>query len=122
MERYFLAINGTEISPPQDFAVTLHTMDADSSGRNANGRMVRDIIAQKVKLECTWGALNPTQAQTILRLIRSPFFTISYIDPEGGAMTTKTFYAGDRSAPSYSWNPRFRRMAWEGLRVNFIER
>ncbi|MDT2782897.1 hypothetical protein P7H41_13185 [Vagococcus fluvialis] len=117
-----LMINGVTVKPPQEFSATLNTIDADSSGRNANGTMVRDIITQKVKIECKWGPLSDSEASTILKAVKDKFITINYPDPEIGGQTTKTFYVGDRSAPSYSWNNKFSQAKWQGLSMNFIER
>lgn len=117
-----LAINGVTVKPPQDFSVTLNTIDADSSGRNANGTMVRDIITQKVKIEAKWGPLSGAETSTILKAVKGKFFTVNYPDPEIGGQVTKTFYVGDRSAPAYSWNEKFKRAEWENLSMNFIER
>lgn len=117
-----LLINGVEVKPPQEFSVTLNTIDADSSGRNANGTMVRDIITQKVKIEAKWGPLSSSESSIILKAVKGKFFTINYPDPEEGKQMTKTFYVGDRSAPAYSWNEKFKRVEWSGLSMNFIER
>lgn len=40
-----LQINGVTVKTPKEFSVDISTIDADSSGRNANGEMVRDVIA-----------------------------------------------------------------------------
>lgn len=117
-----LLINGVEVKPPQEFSVALNTIDADSSGRNANGTMVRDIITQKVKIEAKWGPLSSTESSAILKAVKGKFFTINYPDPEEGKQMTKTFYVGDRNAPAYSWNEKFKRVEWSNLAMNFIER
>lgn len=117
-----LLINGVEVKPPQEFTVTLNTIDADSSGRNANGTMVRDIITQKVKIEAKWGPLSSQESSLILKSVKGKFFTLNYPDPEEGTQMTKTFYVGDRSAPAYSWNEKLQRVEWSNLAMNFIER
>ncbi len=117
-----LKINGVAVKPPQEFSVGLQDIHADSSGRNANGDMVIDIIAAKVKIELKWGPLSDIEISTILKSIDSPFFSIEYPDPKVGGQITKTFYKGDRTTPSYSWNDKFKQVKWNGLVVNFIER
>lgn len=116
-----LQIDGVTVKTPKEFQVGLQTIDADSSGRNANGEMIRDIIAEKKKLEIKWGPLSDLEASSILRKINKPFFTCRYPDPQEGGMLTRTFYCGDRSLPSYSWNEKFQEIRWEGLSANFIE-
>ena len=114
-------INGVAIQTPQELTVGLQTIDADSSGRNANGEMVRDVIAEKVKLTVKWGPLNSVNMANILRNINGTFFPIRYFDPKEGGLVTKTFYSGDRSAAVYSWNEKFQKLMWQNLSVDFIE-
>lgn len=117
----YLAIGGVNVKAPQEFSVGYQTIDADSSGRNANGRMTRDIIAEKVKLDCKWGHLSDSEVSSILNKVTETFFTVTYPNPKTGGMATKTFYVGDRTAPSYSWNDKFQKSKWSGLSMNFIE-
>ncbi|CAM3218442.1 hypothetical protein GHI93_11590 [Lactococcus hircilactis] len=117
-----LSINGVIVKNPKTFKVGYQTIDADSSGRNANGEMVRDIITQKVKLEIEWGALDDSTASALLKAIKAVFFTVNYPDAETGTQQTKTFYSGDRSLPSYSWNDKFNQIKWGSFSTNFIEK
>lgn len=116
-----LKINGNTVKFPQEFSVNYQTIDADTSGRNANGRMVRDIITQKVKLELKWGPLSDADASILLKAIKSEFFTVTYPDAETGALATKTFYSGDRSLPAYSWHSKLSKVKWASFSTNFIE-
>ena len=115
----YLQVNGVLLKTPQTFQVAVQDIDGES-GRNANGDMVRDRITQKQKLDITWGALTDLEISTILQAVDAPFFTATYPNPKTGAMSTKTFYVGDRTAPTYSWNNKFPK--WEGLSMNFIEK
>lgn len=117
----YLAINSTPVKAPKEFAVDLQKIDADSSGRNANGDMVRDIITEKIKLNCQWGPLSDGEMQVLLNAVAADFFSVTYPDPKSG-IVTKTFYVGDRSAPTYSWHNEFESIKWQGLSMNFIER
>ena len=117
-----LQIDGVTVKFPKEFSVDIETIDADSSGRNANGEMVRDIIAQKTKITLKWGALSDSEISDILQRINKPFFVVIYPDPQLGRQRSKTFYSGTPSSPSYSWNDKFQAMKWEGLSVNFIEK
>lgn len=117
-----LQINGVTVKTPKEFSVDISTIDADSSGRNANGEMVRDVIAQKTKLTIKWGPLSDSEISDILQRINQPFFVVIYPDPQIGRQRSKTFYAGDSTMPSYSWNDKFQDMKWENLSVNLIEK
>lgn len=115
-------IAGNKVKMPKEISVSIQTLDSGSSGRNANGDMVRDILAKKTKIDAKWGPLNTSEVSLILRLIDSSFFTIRYFDPQEAGLITKTFYCGDRTAPVYSWNEKYLEMMWQGLSVPFIEK
>ncbi|MCT3099390.1 DUF6711 family protein [Lactococcus lactis] len=117
-----LSINGVVVKNPKTFKVGYQTIDADSSGRNANGEMVRDIITQKVKLELEWGPLDDATASALLKAIKAVFFTVNYPDAETGTQQTKTFYSGDRNLPAYSWSDNFSKIKWSSFTTNFIEK
>ncbi|MBD9846478.1 hypothetical protein IHP33_12180 [Enterococcus faecalis] len=114
-------IDNNKVKMPKELSVNIQTLDSGSSGRNANGTMVRDIIAKKTKLDVKWGPLSTSEVSLILRLIDRSSFSIRYFDPQEGGMITKKFYCGDRSTPVYSWNDIFSAMMWQGLSVPFIE-
>lgn len=115
----YLAVNGVTLKTPKTFAVDIEDID-NESGRNANGKMIRDRIAVKTKLNIEWGPLTDAEMRTILQSVKEVFFSATFPDPFTGSMETKTFYVGSRSAPTYSWNGKF--VKWEGLSMNFIER
>ncbi len=115
-------IAGNKVKIPNELTVSVQTLDSGSSGRNANGDMVRDIIGRKTKLDVKWGPLNTAEVSLILRLIDAAFVTVRYLDPQEGGLITKTFYCGDRSIPVYSWNSKYLAMMWQGLNVPFIEK
>lgn len=62
-----LQFNGVTVKTPKEFSVSISTIDADSSGRNENGEMVRDVIAQKTKLNIKWGPLSDSEVSDILQ-------------------------------------------------------
>lgn len=112
-----LIINGADVATPAKMSVSISDVDGET-GRNANGTLVRDRISVKRKIECEWGMLTQGETQQILNAVSSVFFSVKFIDPLEGT-TTKTMYVGDRSAPVYSFNEKFK--PWSGLKMNFIE-
>ena len=66
-----LQFNGVTVKTPKEFSVSISTIDADSSGRNENGEMVRDVIAQKTKLNIKWGPLSDSEVSDILQRINN---------------------------------------------------
>lgn len=117
----YLHINGVAMPTPKTFQWDIMDIDGQST-RMANGDMNRDRITRKRKLNIEWGPLSDAQSSTILNAISGEFFQCTYPDAESGGVETRTFYTGDRSAPSFSWNSEFSQVKWNGLKANFIER
>ncbi|WP_461467035.1 DUF6711 family protein [Parvimonas micra] len=113
-----LIINGVVVPTPKSMSISINDIDAET-GRNANGTIVRDRVAVKRKIECEWGMLTQEEMQTLLNAVTPVFFSVKYIDPQTG-ITTKTMYVGDRTAPVYNFNSKFK--TWSSLKMNFIEK
>lgn len=113
-----LIINGAVVPTPKAMSISINDIDAET-GRNANGTIVRDRVAVKRKIECEWGMLTQDEMQTLLNAVTPVFFSVKYIDPQSGT-TTKTMYVGDRTAPVYNFNNKFK--PWSSLKMNFIEK
>ncbi|HGQ7603805.1 TPA: DUF6711 family protein, partial [Streptococcus pneumoniae] len=99
-----LTINGVAVKPPKYFQVGIQDIDGET-GRNANGDMMRDRITTKRKLDCEWGMMTQGELSQLLHAVSSEFFEVSYPDPMDGQVT-KTFYVGDRTAPSYTFTEK----------------
>lgn len=112
-------INDTTVVIPS--AMTVGIMDIDGeSNRTADGTMIRDRIATKRKLQCSWNALTTTEMSTLLQSMNDEFFSVQYLDPYTGTEQTKTFYVGDRSAPVYRLVSG--KELWSGLKADFVEK
>lgn len=104
---------------PVEVQYTLSTLDSDSSGRNQAGKMFRDVVADKRKIQVKWGALSANDCATILQMIDEATFSIKFPDAHDGDWRDMTCYVGDRTTPAYrlyqgDW-------CWTGLSVSFIE-
>lgn len=121
MVSYYLAINGATMPLPKSYTWTIQDIDGKST-RNAAGTMSRDRITSKIKLAIEWGPLSNADCSKILQAIQAPFFQVTYLDAQTGGMVTKTFYAGDRSSPAYSWSDKLKKYAWSGLNFDVIEK
>lgn len=116
-----LAINGATVKQPKTFNFGVMDLDGEST-RNAKGKMTRDNIRTGIrKMELEWGPLSDGEISSILQAVNTSFFSVTYPDALTGGQRTGNFYVGDRSAPSYSWNDKYKSMKWEGLSMNFIE-
>lgn len=115
-----LKINGVDMPDPSSFSVSIMDLDSEESRRNILGKLNRDRVAVKRKLNCEWGPLTMSQISTLLNAVKDEFFQVTYPDPFVGGEATKTFYVGDRQMPMYSKVNG--QILWEGLKMNFIER
>lgn len=117
----------TPLPPPKHggFTVRLQDIDASTSGRTADGTMIRDRVVgganAKRKLEIEWPAMGFAEAKTILQAISDTYFYVFYPDPYKGSYRTGRFYAGDREVPVYMADPDNNKLLWEGIKVNLIE-
>ena len=114
-----LTINGASVEAPTEMSVAITDIDVVSN-RNANGTMVRNRVAVKRKIECKWGLLTTSQISTILSACSGVSFPITYLDPQIGASTTKTFYPGDRTSPIF-FQDGTKGWVWKDLKINFVE-
>ncbi|MDP4144484.1 MAG: hypothetical protein Q8936_08390 [Bacillota bacterium] len=112
-----LIINGVAVAAPKSFQVNLVDLDADNTTRNAKGVLMRDRIRQMRKLECEWGPLTTSEISVILQAVNPTGVNVTYPDPYSGNDQTRTFYAGDRSAPAYNFDNEI----WQGLKMDLIE-
>ena len=117
-----LYINGVAVKDPATLQYSIQDIDSDSSGRNANGEMIRDRVATKVKVSCSWSALTNEEIRLLLNAMSSEFFRLEYPDALMGGMGSGTFYVGDRTAPLYTWNEKENKYMWSNLEANFIEK
>lgn len=116
-----LTINGVQVKPPKSMGFGLMDLDGEST-RNAAGKLVRDVIRKGIrKIDLEWGPLSDSEISSILNSVSDSFFSVTYPDALTGGQQTRTFYVGDRTAPSYSWNDVYKALKWEGLSMNLIE-
>jgi hypothetical protein len=115
-----LNVNGTDIPDPSKLEVTVSEILSKGSARNAAGEMLRDRIAEKVKLTCSWNWLSNSDCAQLLTAIDPVYFSMTYPDPMAGSNLTKTMYAGDRKAPVY-WVQNGV-PGWRGVAMDFIEK
>ncbi|QBO35374.1 hypothetical protein EQG49_02280 [Periweissella cryptocerci] len=116
----YLQINGVNVATPTEMKVTLNDIDA-KSGRTASGKMKRDRITTKRKLEIKWGNLSESQMSAIMTASSGQYFNVTYLDPAIAGMATRSFYAGDMGGDIFSFVDKFNNVRWSGLSINYIE-
>ena len=116
----YIRINGATVKAPKSYKFSIMDLDGKTE-RTASGKMKRDRIATKRKLELEWGHLSDAEVSAILQAVTPVFFSVTYPDALTGNQQTRTFYVGDRTSPAYSWVPSLNKAKWEGLSMNFVE-
>ena len=106
---------------PSELKWSLSDLDADGSGRNQKGDMLRDRVDVKGKLECTWTQLLANEMSELLNAVSDIFFELTYPDAMTGSNRTMTCYVGDRSSPIMRPETDGKWL-WGGLSMNFVER
>lgn len=116
-----LTIGGVEVPNPAKLEVGSQNINNEDAGRTQSGLMEMEIIATKIKLNCSWNALSWPDVSKLLQAVeKSKYLSIRYPDPKTGKYETKTFYVGDRNSPAvYMVDGQ---ETWSGVAMNFIER
>ena len=114
-------VNGTDMPCPSKFAWGLQDISAPDSGRTLDGKMWKNRVGQKVKIDLEWAAVSCEDCATILQAFNSEYFNVTYHDPKENANVTKEFYRGDASAPYYWWVPN-QRFNFQTISFSIIER
>lgn len=116
-----LTIGGVEVPNPAKLDVGSQNINNEDAGRTQSGLMEMEIIATKIKLNCSWNALSWPDVSKLLQAVeKSKYLSIRYPDPKAGRYLTKTFYVGDRTSPAiYMVDGQ---ETWSGVAMNFIER
>lgn len=112
-------INGRAIKNPSSFK--LERYNVTNMERIANGDMVGDLIAKKVKLYFTYEAITAGELDNILEAIwthNSLFFPVTYL--YNGKVETATVYVG--SIPSELHSAKSKEWVWRNVTFNLIQK
>lgn len=93
--RYALVtINDATPPIPMEFTYSRYTLDKDSH-RAANGLLIRNPIAKKVKFDVTFPVQTKADRMALLQMLDNNVLTIQYEDMFDGTLKTGKFYPGD---------------------------
>ena len=96
-----LKVGGVTLPDPSK--MTIEDYDISESERNANGKMVSQMIREDVhKVSCEWAMLRPGE-----------------FIPDQYAVGELDMYAGDRKTPVYTYENGV--PVYKGFTLNFIE-
>lgn len=114
-----LVVNGVTLPDPSEMKQSDY--DISDSERNANGKMVSQIIREDVhKLECKWKVLRPDEYMAIRRAIKQKFgLSVSYFIADQNAQGSLEMYAGDRTTPVYTYENG--EPVYHDFSMNFVE-
>lgn len=97
--------------------VGYETLVSDSSGRNANGDTVIDIINTKRKIYVTLRHTTITEMQSFLAAIEPYQVEVSYLDPITNTIQTAQTYIGTPEPEYYNIS----KSLYKPMNLNFIE-
>ena len=112
------SVGGVTVPCPSTYEYKLSDVSAADAGRTEDGLMHKMRITQKVHLELSWNYITTADVSLILNAFDDEYINVTYLDAKLGGYTQKTFYVGDRSAPSYNT----RMGLWTNVSFNIIER
>lgn len=116
----YLKINNTDISHfVKGLKIGYETLVADTSGRNANGDTVLDVINKKVKVYVTFRPMFDSEMKELLQLINGYVVDVSFRDSRTNSMATVHCYTGTPE-PEYYWILN-NQVMYKEFSLNFIE-
>ena len=99
--------------------VGLETLVSDSSGRNAAGNTVIDVINKKYKVYINLRHTTEQEMDSFLQAISDYVVSVSFLDPMEGAFTTITAYTGTPEPEYYTIQAG--KIIYKPMSINFIE-
>lgn len=93
----------------------------ENSNRNANGTLVRDIIAYKQKLIITWKEMTADELSVLATLRKLGSFECQYFDIEMQTYKTISCYCGNVNATPIKTDNNGQVTHWSEISANFIE-
>lgn len=114
-----LRVNGITLPDPSKMVV--EDYDISESERNANGKMISQIIREDVhKVICEWALLRPAEYMFIRKAIKRKFgLNVYFFIPDQNKEGELVMYAGDRKTPVYTYKNG--EPVYKGFALNFIE-
>lgn len=113
-------INGVDVSDlVKSLKIGYETLVSDSSGRNANGDSVIDIINTKVKLKVVFRPMDDSDMERLLSTFEAYVIDVTYRDAKSNNNRTITCYTGTPEPDYYCILDN--RVFYNEMDLNFIE-
>lgn len=90
-------VNITNYIQHQGIKWSRNDVDGPNAGRNLKGRMIRDRVATKIRLDITCRPLTAAEHTRLLNAILPEYVTVNYTDPMYGNVS-KVMYSNNNSS------------------------
>lgn len=98
---------------------TRNDLDADGTGRDLNGDLIRKRVASKVTLKVQTLPLMTSRISALLTAIYPESFSVTYTDPQAGTQATKTMYANN--VPATCQRAYGNTILWDAINFSLVE-
>lgn len=116
---YFLINNKDFSHLVSALKVGYETLVSDSSGRNANGDTVIDVINKKRKLYITFRHTTGAEMEELLAAIDDYVVVVKFLNPVNNTLTEMQVYTGTPEPEYYTIQAQT--TIYKPLNLNFIE-
>lgn len=120
---FVLKIDGVDIAPyiaRQGIKWQRSDVDAPGSGRTLDGKLRRNRVASKRRLDVKCRPLRTAEAAIVLSAIMPEWVTVEYTDPQEGAVVTRKMYANNNPASFAMIGPDGTEW-WDGIEFPLTE-
>ena len=115
-----LMVDGVKIKTPSVFQWSINEVSAPSAGRATDGKMYKERVTRKRKINLQWNGTTPAETKAILSAFQKEYFKVQYWDALAGRIQVRTFYSGDQTAPIKQWTVNNK--IYEQVSFDIIER
>lgn len=107
---------------PSKMVWNVYDLDAGgTTGRTITGKMLRDRVAVKEKIEMEFPPMEASDFTEMLRLVAGQSFQCRYYSLKTGSIRVAEMYVGDRTASAYNKYKRNEKDIYTDVKFNFIE-
>lgn len=116
-----LTIDGQIPPMPQSLKVVHYTLDKESY-TSANGTLIRNPVAKKMKFFLTFPPMYKSDLEDLLDMLKKDKFTVTYMDFFDGSTKSGSFYRGDLEKDVYQiLSEDNTEVLYKAFSVNLIE-
>lgn len=118
-----LTVNGIDMVPYiayGGFKWQRSDIDGSDAGRDLTGRLRRNRVTTKVRLDITCRLLKTEEVSKVLTAIMPEYVSVTYHDPQAGGIVTKTMYSNNNPA-TFQIRQKDGTVWWSGVTFPLIE-